>query len=428
MNDGESRRDSPYAPPVLESGQRLGDYEIAARLTAGGMATLFIARRPGDAGPPVAIKLIHEHLSQDWEMMRMFIDEALISIRIRHPNVVRVDELGELEGRYYLVMEYVHGCSLAELMAVLDRRGRRLDPKLASWIASRVAHGLHAAHELRSEEGEILGVIHRDVSPQNVLLSHHGEVKLTDFGIAKARGRAERSKQGEVRGKFRYMAPEQVLGGSQDRRVDVYALGVVLWEMLTQRRLYDKVPMNELIARVKDPKIEAPSTHRGDVPKDFDDIVLAALKPDASSRPANTRAWGETLDAVSPLPDGQARLSELVREMLGPQLMEAASGLPNDVRQALALDDLEPTMPRGDASVRSVRDPSIRDESNRKEPSLRADGQRSLRATSTEERRSRIEARAAASEGGSGGAALLGLFFGLLALVGAAAAALWLLD
>ncbi|MCZ7678159.1 MAG: protein kinase [Sandaracinaceae bacterium] len=165
-------------PALLEIGETLGHHRIVSRLSEGGMATLYLGR-PADApdAPPVAIKVIHEHLSEDWQFVRMFVDEALISVRLRHPNVVRVDELGEHQNVYYLVMEYVHGCSLSQLLTAMARQGRRMRPEIAVWIAQQVAAGLHAAHEMTGHDGAVLGVIHRDVSPQNVLLSVDGEVK-----------------------------------------------------------------------------------------------------------------------------------------------------------------------------------------------------------------------------------------------------------
>lgn len=338
---------------MLQAGQKLGEVEVAAQVASGGMATLFVGRRMGRS---VAIKLLHEHLSQDWEIMRMFIDEALISIRLRHPNIVRVDELGELDGRYYLVMEYVHGCSLAELLAALQRRGRRLDPGLALWIAGEVGKALHATHELAAEDGSPLGVVHRDVSPQNVLISHHGEVKLTDFGIAKASGRAERHKAGEVQGKFRYMAPEQ-LGENQDRRVDIFALGVVLWEMLSQRRLRTNLPQGDSLAEaIRNPVIPAPSEHTPGLPENIDHIVAVSTAADPNERPDTAAALASALEAevspegCCPTPRPELQLSALVRELLGPKLLDSAQRLPKDMASALALDELEVTTPRGDPS------------------------------------------------------------------------------
>lgn len=315
------------------------------------MATLYVGRRVGEEPPvPVAIKVVHQHLSTDWEAMRWFIDEAMISVRIRHPNVVRVDELGEQDGLYYLVMEYVHGASLAQLLAALARRGKRLDPWLSAWIVARVAEGLHAAHDLRGDEGELLGVVHRDISPQNVLLSHEGEVKLADFGIAKARGRAERAREGELRGKLRYLAPEQVSGGAQDRRLDLFALGVVLWELLTQRRLHASLSPEELLEAIRDPRVERPSQHQQDVPPGLEGLVLNCTAVRSDERPQNADVLRRELDEVllrAPQGfDGAKALSALMQEVLGEQLLEGLRAMPPELAQAAGIELVEPTLPR----------------------------------------------------------------------------------
>jgi serine/threonine-protein kinase len=331
--------------------ERFGDFEVVGRLGAGGMATLYVARRADEPTPvPVAIKVVHQHLSADWEAMRWFIDEALISIRIRHPNVVRVDELGEQGGLYYLVMEYVHGASLAQLLAGLGRRGKRLDPWLSAWIVARIAEGLHAAHELRGDEGELLGVIHRDISPQNVLLSHDGEVKLVDFGIAKARGRAERTREGELRGKIRYLAPEQVAGGPQDRRVDLFALGVVLWEMLTQRRLYASLSQEELLEAIRDPRAERPSQYQTDIPPGLEGFVLNCIAAKPEERPQTAEVMRHELDDFlrgAPAGfDGAKSLAALMQEVLGEALLASLRAMPPELAQAAGIDLVEPTLPR----------------------------------------------------------------------------------
>lgn len=330
---------------------RFGEFEVVGRLGAGGMATLYVARHATEPNPvPVAIKVVHQHLSADWEAMRWFIDEALISIRIRHPNVVRVDELGEQGGLYYLVMEYVHGASLAQLLAALGRRGKRLDPWLSAWIVARIADGLHAAHELRGDEGELLGVIHRDISPQNVLLSHDGEVKLVDFGIAKARGRAERTREGELRGKIRYLAPEQVVGGPQDRRVDLFALGVVLWEMLTQRRLYASLSQDELLEAIRDPRAERPSQHQNDIPPGLEGFVLNCIAAKADERPQTAEVVRQELDDfLRGAPegfDGAKSLAALMQDVLGEALLESLRAMPPELAQAAGIELVEPTLPR----------------------------------------------------------------------------------
>ncbi|MCZ7677608.1 MAG: serine/threonine protein kinase [Sandaracinaceae bacterium] len=208
-------------------GERVGDYEIVAKLKAGGMATLFLGRRSGAEGfsRHVAIKVVHEHLANDPMFVQMFVDEALLSARIQHPNVVHVEELRELGGRHFLAMEYVHGCALSSLVGALRKRGRTLSPELATYVAVQVAEGLHAAHETKGADGQPLGVVHRDVTPQNVLLAYRGHVKLIDFGVAKARGRAQQTTGASLKGKIGYMSPEQAFGRPVDRRTDVYALG-----------------------------------------------------------------------------------------------------------------------------------------------------------------------------------------------------------
>jgi eukaryotic-like serine/threonine-protein kinase len=193
---------------MFEVGEQVGDYQIVARLKSGGMATLFLGRRRGASGfaKHVAIKVIHPHLAEDPAFVRMFVDEALLSARIQHPNVVHVEELKRRDGKYFLVMEYVHGVALVQLLRTLGRKGRRLAPDLAVQIAARIADGLHAAHETRDPDGQTAGVVHRDVSPQNVLLAWAGHVKLIDFGVAKAHGRATHTIGGSLKGKVRYMS------------------------------------------------------------------------------------------------------------------------------------------------------------------------------------------------------------------------------
>ncbi|MGE0786565.1 MAG: serine/threonine-protein kinase [Sandaracinaceae bacterium] len=319
---------------MFSVGDTLGDYRIVSQLSVGGMATLFLGRRAVDPHlhPPVAIKVIHEQLSEDWQFVRMFIDEALISVRIRHPNVVRVDELGEKDNVYYLVMEYVHGCSLAQLLRAMGQAGRRMRPEIAVHIAKQVATGLHAAHETTGDEGQLLNVIHRDVSPQNVLLSVDGRVKLLDFGIAKAAGRAERTEAGVIKGKVRYMAPEQARGKGLDRRVDIYALGVVLWEMLTMRRFIEGNNEVEIIRKVRNPNPAPPGLRVGGIETRIDDAVMAALIVDRDRRPPTALAF-ETLlrQAVPDDVVGPAHVAELLRVFMREELSKSAESLPADI-------------------------------------------------------------------------------------------------
>jgi hypothetical protein len=323
---------------VLSVGQTLGNYRVESRLSEGGMATLVLGRQVDQPDAPlVAIKVIHEHLSEDWQFLRMFVDEALISVRLRHPNVVRVDELGEQNNMYFLVMEYVRGCSLAQLLRAMGKQGRRMRPEIAVWIVRQIAAGLHAAHEMTGQDGAVLGVIHRDVSPQNVLISIDGEVKLLDFGIAKARGRAERTEAGVIKGKVRYMSPEQAAGDDIDRRVDIYALGVVLWEMLTMRRYIDGKSEIELLRKVRSPDRVPPSVKADGIPSGVDEAVMSALAVKQKDRPPTAEHFAQLLSGA--VPDagiGPAHVAELIRVFVGQEIEEAARALPAAVGDPIA--------------------------------------------------------------------------------------------
>lgn len=269
----------------LRPGQQLGGYEIVSHVKSGGMASLYLARRRGAAGfsRPVAVKVVHPELARDPKFVRMFLDEARLAVLIQHPNVVRVEELIEAEGTYLMVMEYVHGTSLFEVLRRLAKQGRRLSPELAVWIGVQVADGLHAAHELRGPDGALLDVVHRDISPQNILLSFGGHVKVIDFGIAKSRQRMDLTSTGVIRGKLGYMSPEQANATKVDRRTDVYALGIVMWEMLTSRRLFRGKTEVELLDKVRNPRVPRPSLY-GQVHPGLENVVMEALAPPVEMR------------------------------------------------------------------------------------------------------------------------------------------------
>ncbi|UJR82348.1 serine/threonine-protein kinase [Sandaracinus amylolyticus] len=288
---------------MLQPGERVAHYEIVTHLRSGGMAALYLARRVGPAGfaRDVAIKLVHPHLAEDESFRRMFVDEARLSARIVHPNVVHVEELGEERGRYFLVMEYVHGASLSQILDRLRRGGQWIDRDVAVRIAIAVAEGLHAAHETRGDDGEPLDLVHRDVSPSNVLVTEQGHVKLIDFGIAKARGRAQETESGVLKGKTRYMSPEQARGERIDRRTDVFALGIVLWEMLAARRFFgEKGDIDVLRELIRGPEIP----RLGDVVPGMDPalerVVAKALANDVHERYASALELRQALAEAAP--------------------------------------------------------------------------------------------------------------------------------
>ncbi|MFW6087873.1 MAG: protein kinase domain-containing protein, partial [Myxococcota bacterium] len=336
----------------MNPGDKLGEYEIVAPLKRGGMATLYLGCRTGAGGfaKHVAIKVVHPHLAGDRKFVEMFLDEARLSARIDHPNVVHVYELGEGdEDTYYLVMEYVHGCSLSQLLAALAKAERKLSPELAAFIGMRVAAGLHSAHEVTGPDGEPLAAVHRDISPQNILLAYKGYVKLIDFGIAKMRGRVHQTTTGSLKGKFRYMAPEQAAGRPVDRRTDVYALGIVLWEMLTMRRLFDATDELQLIEQIRKPKVPAPSTLASNVPDGLERAVMHALAPDPAERPQSAyelqRELGEGLPSALAMdaPD----LARLLHATMGDAIRADAERLPGSLSKVISAEQNRAEEPSG---------------------------------------------------------------------------------
>ncbi len=325
-------------------GDVVGSYTILAHLRSGGMADLFLARREGAMGfrRLVAIKVVHSRHAEDDHLVRMFLDEALISARIDHPNVVHVEDLGEIDDTYFLVMEYVHGCSLAQLMRVLGRMHRRLSPLVAVAIAARVAEGLHAAHETTDDAGELVQLVHRDVSPQNILLSHKGHVKLIDFGVAKAEMRSEKTNVAMLKGKVRYMPPEQATTGIVDRRSDIYSLGIVLWEMLTMSRLFAGKTEFEVLLKVRKPKIDPPSKYVSDIPRELDEVVLSALSVDPEERPKTAKSFRRMLARALPrsMSLDSAHLADLMLSIVGDELEEVRNELPQEVSRLLEAEQL----------------------------------------------------------------------------------------
>lgn len=265
----------------------------------------------GRATRVVAVKQLHAHLTSDPRMIEMLVDEARLASRMFHPNIVRVSDVEMIQGDLVIVMEYVEGVSLAALLRWSKEQAKALPVSVANLVVRDMLAGLHAAHELRDEAGVLLNVIHRDVSPQNVLVGADGVARITDFGVAKARGRIASTKtDGPVKGKLRYLAPEQVYRKEADRRVDVFAAGVVLWECLAGRRLFDGVTEGETLASVLTSPIDPPSTHRFEIPLELDEICMRALERDPKRRWATANDFANALES-SKLAD-RAELASLV--------------------------------------------------------------------------------------------------------------------
>jgi serine/threonine-protein kinase len=290
-----SPRSGP-APPLV-----VGRYALYGEIASGGMATVYYGRLIGPVGfsRTVAIKRLHAHFAKDPEFAVMFLDEARLAARIRHPNVVPTLDVVALEGELLLVMDYVQGDSLAQCLRAASAARQPIPLEVVSAIACAVLHGLHAAHEATNEQGEPLAMVQRDVSPQNVLVGADGVPRVLDFGVAKAAGRIQTTRDGQLKGKLAYMAPEQLRSdGAVDRRTDVYAAGVVLWETLTRQRLFTGENEGMVIRNVLERRVEAPSTVTPGLSADLDTITLRAVERDPAQRFASAREMALTLEAA----------------------------------------------------------------------------------------------------------------------------------
>ncbi|MBX3160794.1 MAG: serine/threonine protein kinase [Deltaproteobacteria bacterium] len=279
-------------------GKRLGKFEILALLALGGTAEIYLARIAGAAGfeKYVVVKCLHDHLADDAEFVKMFLDEARLAAHLDHSNIVQTMELGEYENRYYMVMEFLAGLSLAMVVRRAGERlpGGRIPVPLVLNIIAQSCAGLHYAHE-RMTNGKALNIVHRDISPQNLVVSFEGVVKVVDFGIAKAEMRETRTRSGTIKGKFAYMSPEQCVANNVDRRTDVFALGVIAHELLTGRRLFKKPSPYETYQAVIECAVEPPSRHNVEIDPALDPIVMRAVAKDKEGRYPTAEAFGDAI-------------------------------------------------------------------------------------------------------------------------------------
>jgi serine/threonine protein kinase len=267
----------------LRPGDILGGYQLLTTIARGGVGLVWAARRTGRLGIPQVVAVKTALSVADQCMERLFFDEARVAASIDHPNVCRVYDLGEEQGILYLAMDWIDGASLSSLIAAVPER--RLDPVLGAYIVAEACSGLHAAHELRDEDGKSLEVVHRDATPQNILVSTKGIVKVTDFGIVKARDQAhDATKTGEVKGKLSYFAPEQLLGEHCDRRVDIFALGAVLYLAITGNDAFRGTNAGATMMKILGGQFTPPSSVVAECPPELDAIVRRALAQDPDHR------------------------------------------------------------------------------------------------------------------------------------------------
>jgi serine/threonine-protein kinase len=292
----------PAAAPS-PPGERFGNYILTAHLGRGGMADVFRAQRTGVAGfaRTVVVKRILSQYTSDPAFVSMFVNEAKIAAQLHHPNIAQVFDLGEQNGEYFMCLEYVRGTDLLGILRRLAKEGvsdRAIPPAAAAYIARELCRGLAHAHAHVGPDGQQQPIIHRDVSPQNVMVSWDGQVKLVDFGIAKAMfSMREETRTGALKGKIAYMSPEQVTGDHPGPESDVFAVGVVLYEMLIGRRLFKGQNDFETINRVKSMQIPPPSRVASWVPRDLDEVVMKALERERSARYPLATLMARDLDA-----------------------------------------------------------------------------------------------------------------------------------
>lgn len=304
---------------------RLGRYELLARLATGGMGEIFLARLEGAAGfeKLFVVKRILPHLADDARFRQMLISEARLASKLSHANICQVYELGEEAGQLYIVMEYLEGITLLPLLRKASKEQFPLEFGLIAAVIQQTTDALHYAHELTSRDGEHLGLVHRDVSPSNIFLTESGVAKILDFGIAKVKDASANTQTGTVKGKYAYMAPEQLRGGTLDRRADVFALGVVVYEMIALRRLFQRSTDYLTFRALMEQPVPDIRRYRPDIPEALAQVLATALERDPSKRYGSARQLGAAmLDAVAPTGRiwTQGEISDRVRSWFGDEL------------------------------------------------------------------------------------------------------------
>ncbi len=275
--------------PATQQDSTFGQYVIDEKIAQGGMAEIFLGRATNPHGleRPVVIKRILPHIAASPEFVEMLVQEAKLVVQLSHGNIAQVYDLGRVGEDYFMVMEYVAGKSLSQIARRLRLTNERIPIPIALYIVSEIANGLDYMHNKVDSEGNPLSIVHRDISPQNIIISHSGTVKIIDFGIAKAATQTSTTDSGVVKGKFAYMSPEHAQGESLDFRTDIFSLGVILWELLTNQRLFKGKNNKETINRVKRCRVPSVSGYRDDVPKELEKILKKTMAKNRKNRYGN---------------------------------------------------------------------------------------------------------------------------------------------
>jgi eukaryotic-like serine/threonine-protein kinase len=288
---------APAGPP--REGIRFGNYRLLDRIAVGGMAEIFLAHAVDAKGDetPMAIKRIRPHLSKHAAFVKMFLNEARLAAQLNHPNIVQIHDLGKIVDSYFIAMEYVSGRDMRRVVPKAEALGIPFPMVYALKIASCVCAGLHYAHTKKDRFGNPLNIVHRDVTPENIVVAFDGSVKVLDFGIAKAAGQVEETRSGEIKGKLAYLSPEQCLGKPLDHRSDIFSLGTVLYEWLTGFKLFTGDSDVAVMRSITEAKIYAPSYFREDLPEEVEAILMRALARDRERRYPTALEMQRDLDA-----------------------------------------------------------------------------------------------------------------------------------
>lgn len=311
-------------------GERFGKYVLVGEIAVGGMAEVFLGVKQGLEGflKVVVLKRVLPHFTDNEQFVRMFVDEARIAARLDHPNIVRTYEFGELDGQYYTVMEYLPGEDLRGILRRLSVTKQKMPLHVAVGIVMQLCAGLHCAHQLTDTVGRPLNLVHRDVNPANIIITYGGEVKIIDFGVAKTNSTA--TVTGTIKGKIAYMPPEQILARGVDQRSDIFSAGVVLWELLTGRRLFGRASDAATLYAIMNDPVPLPSRYRHDIPRELDAIVMQALSRTPTDRFSTAEEMSAALEHfMAHQPKYDARIVA--------QMVEALFGTPRaDAKRAIS--------------------------------------------------------------------------------------------
>ncbi len=340
--------------------ETFGDYQLIRRLATGGMAQIYLARKQGLEGFSKfnVVKRILPHLSENDEFVKMFLDEARIAARLDHPNIVQIFDFGAADDTYFIAMEYIHGEDVRRVWKAAEAAGRTIPVPLVCRIISDASAGLDYAHGYTDPSGLALNIVHRDVSPQNILVTFEGGVKVVDFGIAKAADQATVTRSGVLKGKYSYMSPEQAAGQRVDRRTDVFALGVVMYELLTGERLFKRSNDILTLNAVAECEVPPPSTLVPGIPPDLDAIVLRALAKHPQDRfqeAGQLRLALEDWLTEHRQPGSNAHLSGFMKELFADRLAEERESGPAMMEELRSSAEDVPSSPRSRSSTGGPR-------------------------------------------------------------------------